>query len=398
MKDDTFLKMIRDIQKAWKPFRELHRLYESPLQQISQDLLDKEKLLNDLAFTVQERHQSLAQLAQIELEKYNEIESLSKQMTEVSNATAIISDSFEKQDFLSQDINDFVSTSRYWHKEIEMYSNSHSEAEASQLALDCHYNDVIEAALIAQKRAELLNWDNIGTSIGIPSEMISPAVHSFSDLLETYHELFRSLNGAEHKFASLPPFASKFPPVEIITSSNFLRTISREETPQKPVEDVGEIEEIESHINEEIEASPEELLDQAVPSLVPLWEGAKQSLTSDNPDRHRHTIVSLREIVTHLLHHLAPDEDIRSWTTDDSLYHEGRPTRRARLLFICRDLNHGPFQVFLEKDVSAHIELIQILQRGTHKLDIELTQEQLSALVIKTGSLIRFILVVWSSN
>ena len=74
------------------------------------------------------------------------------------------------------------------------------------------------------------------------------------------------------------------------------------------------------------------------------------------------------------------------------------PTRQARLLFICRGVNHDPFRRFVNKDVSAHLELIQILQRGTHELSIGLTYEQLRALVVRTESLLRFILVIWNSN
>lgn len=65
---------------------------------------------------------------------------------------------------------------------------------------------------------------------------------------------------------------------------------------------------------------------------------------------------------------------------------------------ICRGINHDPFQRFFSKDVSAHLELIRILQQGTHQLGIDFTEEQLKALVLKTESLIRFILVTWNSN
>jgi len=194
--------------------------------------------------------------------------------------------------------------------------------------------------------------------------------------------------------ASFPPFISKLPPIEIITGSDLLRTISEEEWEEAP----EEVREIQDRLGEDIEASLGDLLVRIDPDIIPLWEGVKEALKSDNPDRSRHVIVSLREMVTHILHRTAPDSDIRSWTVDQSLYHDGRPTRKARLLFICRGLNHDPFQRFIDRDVSAHLELIGILQRGTHELGIKFTDEQLKALVMRTKSLIRFILVIWQSN
>jgi len=393
--DDTLSKIIRDIHRRWEPFKDLYSMYESPIEHISRTLPDREKLLNDIALNVHERHQSFTDLALREIQKHNEIEATSRQIAGVASATAIVSDFLKEQDFVTRNAEEAICASRYWQKELEIYNNFPNEAEASRLALESHYSDVMEATLIAQERAKLINWDTIGSSIDIPPDLISPAVHSFSNMLESYDQLFRSFQEAEHKFASFPPFVSKLPPIEIVTGSNLLRAISEEEGLEEPSEYAREIE---YHIREDIEASLEELLAQFVPSMIPLWEGTKQALNSDNPDRKRHVIVSLREMVTHILHQMAPDDNIRSWSTEGSLYSNGRPTRQARLLFICRHVNLPPFQRFVEKDVSAHIELIRILQRGTHEVQIDLTQEQLNLLVLSTESLLRFILVILSSN
>lgn len=392
--DDNFYKMIKDLERQIAPFKDLERIYGSPLKDIAQSVEEREKLMRGLVPDIELRYQSLAELAQREVERYKEIAASSKHMVEIVNATSIISDFIRDSKSLTMMAKEAIGASKHWQAELDMYKSFSGEAEAYRLALKGHYSDVAELSLIAQDHMRLLKWDKIGCTIGMSPELISPVASSFLKLLKSYDHLFRSFQEAEYKMASFPPFISKLPPVEIITGSDFLVTISGKRGEQSP----EEVEEIQTRVSEDIEFSLEDLLVRLNEGLIPLWQGAKEALKSYNPDRSRHVIVSLRELVTHILHQTAPDNDIRSWTADQSLYSDGHPTRQARLLFICRGVNHDPFRRFVNKDVSAHLELIQILQRGTHELSIDLTYEQLRALVVRTESLLRFILVIWNSN
>lgn len=391
---DSFYKMIKEIQRQMAPFKDFERIYGSAFREVSQSLADREKLLRSLVPDIQQRYQSLAELAEREVARFKGIEETSKHMAEIANATSIISDFLKDQNYLTQMAKEAISTSKYWQIELDMYRSLSSEAEAYRLVLQAHYSDVAELSLIAQEHMRSLSWDKMGCKLDIPSEFMSPVESSFLKMLQSYDQVFRSFQEAEYKMASFPPFVSKLPPLEIITVSDLLKTISEEEWEEPPEEE----REIEDRIGEDIEESLEQLLVRLDPDIISLWEGAKQALKSDNADRSRHVIVSLREMVTHILHQTAPDDDIRSWTTDQSLYKDGRPTRQARLLFICRSVNHDSFQRFVNRDVSAHLELIRLLQRGTHELSIDLTEEQLKALVLRTESLLRFILVIWNSN
>jgi hypothetical protein len=46
----------------------------------------------------------------------------------------------------------------------------------------------------------------------------------------------------------------------------------------------------------------------------------------------------------HLLRRLAPDDLVAAWipgvSNQKDLLHEGKPTRRARVLYVCRELNN----------------------------------------------------------
>lgn len=392
--DDSFYKMIKDLERQIAPFRDLERISGFAFRDITQSVADRENFLRGLVPDLSSRYQSIAELVQRDLNRYMGLSETSKHMAGIANATSIVAEFFKDQKSLTQMAAEAIGASKHWQTQVDMFKGFTSETEACRLVLKTHYADIAELSLIAQDHMRQLRWDKIGYAIHIDPDLVSPAASSFSKMVESYEQLFRSFQKAEYNMASFPPFISKLPPVEIITGSDFLRTISGEEW-EEPHE---EIEEIQYQLGEDIEASLEDLLVRLDPGLIPLWQGARKSLKSDNPDRSRHTIISLREMVTHILHKTAPDSDIRSWTTDQSFYRDGRPTRQARLLFICRGVNHDPFHHFVKKDVSAHIELIRILQRGTHELSIDLTDEQLKALVMRTESLLRFILVIWNSN
>ena len=128
------------------------------------------------------------------------------------------------------------------------------------------------------------------------------------------------------------------------------------------------------------------------PDLLNLLQGARVALKTPNPDRPRHVLVSLRELVTQVLHLLAPDDSIRSWTNDSSLYHNGRPTRRARLLYIYREIYTGALSKFVDTRVDLALILMDALNAETHAIPPRLTEQELRVLVVETESLLYSIL------
>jgi Predicted pPIWI-associating nuclease len=78
----------------------------------------------------------------------------------------------------------------------------------------------------------------------------------------------------------------------------------------------------------------EALLESREPELVSILRGARQAVHSQNADKARHVCISLREMLGHALRRLAPDQAVGAWTADPTHYHQGRPTRRARLEFL----------------------------------------------------------------
>jgi hypothetical protein len=152
------------------------------------------------------------------------------------------------------------------------------------------------------------------------------------------------------------------------------------------------------HVRREIQAETNDkladLLARLNEGLVTLWDGARLSLNSDNPERARHTAVSLRELFTHVLHALAPDAEVKNWTNNPKHYHNKRPTRKARLLYICREINYGPFTDFIEADINSTLKFLDLFQEGTHKIVIEYQERQLRAMLVRMESTLRFLLEI----
>ena len=125
-----------------------------------------------------------------------------------------------------------------------------------------------------------------------------------------------------------------------------------------------------------------------------MWKGAIEALHSNNADRIRHFVTSIRELYTHILQILAPDEQIKAWSNDPNHLFKGRPTRKARLYFICRNIATHPFSKFVDKDIDATLALMELFQIGTHVIDPKFSEKHLTTIKCKAETTIRFILEI----
>ncbi|CAK8724435.1 MAG: hypothetical protein CDV28_10266 [Candidatus Electronema aureum] len=281
-----------------------------------------------------------------------------------------------------------ASIDRSWLADAKAAKCISLKIDAVNSALYSHVDSISKISLFAQERIDSAQFFLRENSIYNTNEMMK-AVKSLGVLTENYNSFVRSFDSNEIRITNFPPFVSRLPSIELLTSSRLLETISRDGN-----EDADDqTEPIESEITEDIECSLEELLDWFHPQIRQLLHGAKKALTSGNPDKNRHVVVSLREMITHILHGIAPDDKVHEWTKEPSHYDKGRPTRKARMLYVCRNINHGKFAEFLNEDVNSHVKFIGFFQSGTHSIDIKITNSQLKALIVRTEALARFLLV-----
>lgn len=225
-------------------------------------------------------------------------------------------------------------------------------------------------------------------SLQLNSNSINPIYKKFLNLSNSYSSLTESANKVILEKPGFIKVISELPALEVLNSLDILETLSVNNT-----EDNFEAEKHFIRNEVIVEGRIEEILtNTGSGDLIQMWEGAKAVLNStNNPDYARHFITSLRELLTHFIQRLAPDKEICKWTSSPDDFHDKRPKRRTRLNFICRSINHDNFSNFLKKDIDSTLELIDLFQRGTHKVGSPYTRNQLIALKAKFEGIILFL-------
>ena len=232
-----------------------------------------------------------------------------------------------------------------------------------------------------------IDFGDIQEKFGITEPILHQLQEAINNMTDTYGSLAMSLNDLPDVVA-LPAYSLPGASRELFLTGHALQTIW-------PTEDQVD-EEVKEHVEEvrQETAGCRELLYSIEPALVGLYAGAYNAFNSDNADKARHTISSLRELWSHLLRCLAPDEEVTAWArslNDKNLLHEGQPTRRARVLYVCRYLNHKPLSEFVAQDTKALVGMMEVFHR-VHALEPNLTDDQLYTLLLRSDSWISYLL------
>lgn len=257
------------------------------------------------------------------------------------------------------------------------------------------FSQAIRISIGAEAALSRFHGRAIGDLVGVTaahSRVLSSRIMSVSN---AYSQLVNRLNVERVHLLDLSSVILEHPPVEVFNVVGLAQSVTE-------VEADAEVEEIENDVRknttEVVKPSLEVALSSINPDLRNLWEGAQQMLTSTNPDRKRHLAASLRELFTHILHALSPDDRVRQWNSDPLFYRQDRPTRRARLLYICRGINQEEFRHFVNKDVEALLAFTDLFQQGTHDVAPPFSDEQLKALLYRTESAVLFLINISQST
>ena len=240
----------------------------------------------------------------------------------------------------------------------------------------------------AEKSLFSITKENFGSRISLIGDSKVQLDNSILKFLESYAKLTKSFEVSPTTYTSINPTISRLVPIEYFSAANLVEVISVEE------DVILEEEGLKDEIQYENEVDLNTFLSKLDKGLYSMWLGAIQAYHSDNPDRIRHFSSSLRELYTHVLHIISPDTEVKNWISDENLLHNGRPTRRARLLYVCRNINNYPFGDFVEKDVDSTLAVIDMFQEGTHKIASKFSEKQLLALKCKAECTLKFLLQI----
>lgn len=393
---ENILKISRSTSQAFEQFRKFQDVYGDSFYKLAKELSAKEKLLKDSIAPFYQSYQDIFTFLQPEIDKLRELNLSSPSLDILTEANSSLSSLFAKQNNFEIIIERTRDLNRHWQNIVASCKGISNELNTGRLALQSHFDEIAQISLLAQGRLMRTPWVNLKNNVFSKIKEFPLAVDSFNEFTGSYKSLLQSFNKKENQIVTFPPFVSGLPPIEVLAGADLLDTLARTEkgTDQR----IEKADDLETEVRKNIETSLEELLEYVNPKIKRLWQGAKQAFISDNPDKSRHVVISLREMLTQVLHAIAPDSEVRKWSSNPSHLHEGRPTRQARLLYVCRDINHDPFEQFMDRDVKSHLKFIELFQKGTHGLNINFTEQQLKTLLIRTESLVRFLLLTWEYN
>lgn len=179
------------------------------------------------------------------------------------------------------------------------------------------------------------------------------------DEIQRSSQLFERLQAL-----SLPNQILEIGSLERFNAVNLLRSTTHDLDWAKEPETTTAIEIVRTEYLDSVEAG----LKAIDPRLLTMFQGAKLAAKSTNADRARHVAVSLREMTTHLLHILAPNDAISSWSTSESDYSNGKPTRACRIRFIYSRYGTEVL-AFFEGDIKEALRWIELINSQTHSLD-----------------------------
>lgn len=212
----------------------------------------------------------------------------------------------------------------------------------------------------------------------------STLLESLGAVFASYQDLMKDVLSVE-RFSVLPDSVRYYPTIEMHNTLIIATQLVGEESYQ-PKEDI-------------IEPDHAELLDwlkNLDPSFPNMLFGAEQAIYSKNPDHLRHFASSHRELLTHILHLLAPNDQVKEWTTDPNHFDkDGKPTRRARLKYIARNHKNKTFVDFLINDFENEMAL---LNADEHRKSQEYTDQVLKALHMRFLSLLGFLMQIVTSH
>ena len=367
------------------------------LSKIHQDMEAINRLAKSYLGVVEQMERTMEPIRrhQLAISRTFELSGAAARMKDIFGANQHLQGIFNQVTATSGIAESFSTAHQSWLDRLKPLHHDFSQLQqvSSKLAL-CDISLQLTATM---KFMAGIDFEALRSHFQIKMPVISGLESSIAHVTASYGTLIESLRGISD-VTRLPAFVLPGATREIYTTGFALETLRPWD--ERNDEDA----EIENLFIADVERETSgciALLRQVDLGLARPYIGAHDALNGNNPDRARHILSSLRELWNHLLRRLAPDNLVSTWILGNSnkqaLLHEGRPTRRARVLYVCRELNNDPLTEFLMHDSQALVKLIDLFNR-VHELETQLTDEQLRAILLKTDSWLMYILQIWAGT
>lgn len=240
------------------------------------------------------------------------------------------------------------------------------------------------------KKLGLLDYDAIGVYQGVGRHAFTALERAVNESLSLHDNLVKSFDELG-KSSNFPDFAIPDGTSEIydtLLPTNSLQSLN---------------EDVELDIIPLVkDCKCVELLADYSPDLVPMYEGAIESMLGNNPDWKRHTLTSLRELCSSIIRLLGPDEMVNHWIDRQPSRkaftgENDKPTRYARLKYISRNIKNHDLAEYFDNLFRYFNKLYNILSR-IHEPDISLSPIEICAIIIEVEAKLKLLLTMSKMN
>ena len=211
---------------------------------------------------------------------------------------------------------------------------------------------------------------------GILSESLRPLLGSLSSLSSLSARIAQDFSEVQTSLRALPRLLLEAPIIQTYEASRSIVQLINEETETEVELD----EPIEFYIAER--GTMVERLKDIDKGFSEAFLGAREAIIHKRPDYVRHASTSLRELLGKLIECLVPDDLLQGWYEGADLPIQ-KPTRKARLRYLFREVNSSSYSVFVEKDIDCILQTFYALNEGTHSLKRPFTDQQISILMTR---------------
>jgi len=264
--------------------------------------------------------------------------------------------------------------------------------ESIQRQLGATVNEIFSRTALISQVACGIDFNAIECVTGLSTATVLGMEKYFTRFVGKY-DCLASYFCESNNIVRFPSFVLPSAAREVLTTTQVIKScdLAEDEISDDNVDD----EEFAKSVND-IKSDCVSLLRSVDPDLVLPYAGAWESLNENNPDKSRHILTSLRELWSHLLRRLAPKEQVLNWLVgkgDDLIDGNRNPTRRAKALYMCREIDSDPLKDFICFDIGSFVKMLNFLN-SLHELRQGLTELQLRRILIRTDSCLIFLLQI----
>lgn len=236
-------------------------------------------------------------------------------------------------------------------------------------------------------------------------ELISPA-HELQDILgrstfalgQRHAELIASFNLSDGMLASVPPFASELPTIDLFVHSSAVRSITPHRGYEKP-QDAAAVS-LRAVVVEETVVFLESTLSDLKPAFLSQYRGAKARVSERGPDWWTQGASSMRKLFKGVLHTAAPNELVGPWATKNNKQFDsnGKPTRGTKVDWLCEFIPNDHYRAFVKTELTSALACIDMIDSSQHVDDYPEFEDQYNWILLRVEMAIRHILTIWKSR